>query len=50
MKPNQSLYDLTAAIIEEVQPVLEDYKPDYVLVHGDHYFYGGGLGSLKGWS
>lgn len=35
MKPNQSLYGLTAAIIEEMQPVLEDFKPDYVLVHGD---------------
>ena len=35
MKPNQNLYSLTAAIIEGMKPVLEDFKPDYVLVHGD---------------
>jgi UDP-N-acetylglucosamine 2-epimerase (non-hydrolysing) len=35
MKPNQNLYGLTAAIIEGMKPVLEDFKPDYVLVHGD---------------
>lgn len=35
MKPGQSLYGLTAAIITNLQPVLEDFKPDYVYVHGD---------------
>ncbi len=35
MKPNQNLYDLTAAIITNLKPVLEDYRPDYVFVHGD---------------
>lgn len=35
MKPGQDLYGLTAAIITELKPVLEDFKPDYVFVHGD---------------
>jgi len=35
MKPNQNLYDLTASIIVGLKPVLEDFKPDYVFVHGD---------------
>lgn len=35
MKPGQTLYSLTAAIITEMQPVLEDFNPDYVYVHGD---------------
>lgn len=35
MKPNQSLHGLTAAIIEGMKPVLDEYKPDYVFVHGD---------------
>lgn len=35
MKPNQTLYTLTADIITELRPVLEDFKPDYVYVHGD---------------
>lgn len=35
MKPNQNLYSLTAAIIERMKPVIEDFKPDYLLVHGD---------------
>lgn len=35
MKPNQNLYSLTASIIENMKPVLEDFKPDYVYVHGD---------------
>lgn len=35
MRPNQNLYSLTAAIIENLKPVLEDFKPDYVYVHGD---------------
>ncbi|PHS07672.1 MAG: UDP-N-acetylglucosamine 2-epimerase (non-hydrolyzing) [Kordia sp.] len=35
MKPNQNLYSLTADIITNLKPVLEDFKPDYVYVHGD---------------
>lgn len=35
MKPNQNLYTLTADIITELKPVLDDFKPDYVYVHGD---------------
>ncbi len=35
MKPNQNLYTLTASIIENLKPVLEEFKPDYVFVHGD---------------
>lgn len=35
MKPGQDLYGLTAAIITELKPVLESFKPDYVFVHGD---------------
>jgi len=35
MKPGQNLYSLTAAIVEGMKPVLEDFSPDYVFVHGD---------------
>ncbi len=35
MKPNQNLYSLTADIIIGLKDVLEDFKPDYVYVHGD---------------
>lgn len=35
MKPNQNLYTLTADIITEMKAVLEDFKPDFVYVHGD---------------
>ncbi|MAO47647.1 MAG: UDP-N-acetylglucosamine 2-epimerase (non-hydrolyzing) [Aequorivita sp.] len=35
MKPNQNLYSLTATIIENMKPVLDEVKPDYVYVHGD---------------
>lgn len=35
MKPNQNLYSLTADIITELKSVLEDFKPDFVYVHGD---------------
>ena len=35
MKPNQNLYTLTASIITGLQPVLENFQPDYVYVHGD---------------
>ena len=35
MKPGQNLYTLTAVIIESLKPILENFKPDYVFVHGD---------------
>ncbi|RKO68665.1 UDP-N-acetylglucosamine 2-epimerase (non-hydrolyzing) [Sphingobacterium puteale] len=35
MKPNQNLYSLTADIITKMKAVLEDFRPDYVYVHGD---------------
>lgn len=35
MKPNQNLYSLTADIITELKPILEQFQPDYVYVHGD---------------
>jgi UDP-N-acetylglucosamine 2-epimerase (non-hydrolysing) len=35
MKPNQNLYTLTSEIILCLKPILEEYKPDYVYVHGD---------------
>ena len=35
MKPNQNLYSLTGDIINGLKPILEDFQPDYVYVHGD---------------
>ncbi len=35
MRPNQSLFQLTARVITGLQPVLEAEEPDVVLVHGD---------------
>jgi UDP-N-acetylglucosamine 2-epimerase (non-hydrolysing) len=35
MRPNQNLYSLTADIITGLKPILEEFKPDYVYVHGD---------------
>lgn len=35
MKPGQDLTDITCGILTKLKPVLEDFKPDYVLVHGD---------------
>jgi len=35
MRPNQSLAALTAAIFTGLDPVLEDVKPDWILVQGD---------------
>ena len=35
MKPGQNLYRITATIIESLKPILEEFNPDYVLVHGD---------------
>lgn len=35
MEPNQTLHSLTAKIIVNLKPVLDDFQPDYVFVHGD---------------
>jgi len=35
MKDNQDLYDLTALILKEIKVVLNDFKPNFVFVHGD---------------
>ena len=35
MRPGQDLYDVTAKILLGMRPVLEQHKPDWVLVHGD---------------
>ena len=35
MKPNQNLYPLTGDILNGMEPMLDEYKPDIVLVHGD---------------
>ena len=35
MKPNQDLYTMTGAVLLKMGEVLEDCKPDLVLVHGD---------------
>lgn len=35
MKKNQTLFDITQAILMKIKSVLEEEKPDVVLVHGD---------------
>ena len=35
MKAGQTLNDVTTAILVGLKPILEDFKPDVVLVHGD---------------
>ena len=35
MKPGQTLNDLTASILIGLKPILEEFEPDVVLVHGD---------------
>lgn len=35
MKKDQNLFSLTSDIITELKPVLEEFQPDYVYVHGD---------------
>jgi UDP-N-acetylglucosamine 2-epimerase (non-hydrolysing) len=35
MKPGQNLYSLTSTIIESLKPILEEFEPDFVFVHGD---------------
>ena len=35
MKPGQGLTEVTAAVLAGLKPVLEEYAPDLLLVHGD---------------
>lgn len=35
MKPGQGLSEITSAVLAGIKPVLEDFSPDLVLVHGD---------------
>lgn len=35
MKDRQTLFDITVSILERIRAVLEEVKPDVVLVHGD---------------
>ena len=35
MRDNQTLFTITTSILDKIKPVLEDEKPDVVLVHGD---------------
>jgi len=35
MKPEQGLSEITSNILQGIKPVLESFKPDMVLVHGD---------------
>lgn len=35
MKVGQTLNDVTARIVQGLKPILEDFEPDVVLVHGD---------------
>lgn len=35
MKAGQDLYDITAKILLGLREVIEDFKPDWILVHGD---------------
>ncbi|AZQ64542.1 UDP-N-acetylglucosamine 2-epimerase (non-hydrolyzing) [Flammeovirga pectinis] len=35
MKPNQNLFTLTADIITGMKPILDEFQPNHVFVHGD---------------
>ena len=35
MKPGQDLFDISARVLLEIRPILKDFKPHVVLVHGD---------------
>ncbi len=35
MKSGQTLNDVTTSVLKSLKPILEDFKPDMVLVHGD---------------
>jgi UDP-N-acetylglucosamine 2-epimerase (non-hydrolysing) len=35
MKPGQTLFGVTARILNDIEPVIDDFKPDIILVQGD---------------
>ena len=35
MKPGQDLFDVSCGILQGLKPILSEFEPDYVLVHGD---------------
>ena len=35
MKPGQDLFSLTSSVLTGMKPVLQDFNPDFVFVHGD---------------
>jgi UDP-N-acetylglucosamine 2-epimerase (non-hydrolysing) len=35
LRENQTLYDIASLVISGMKPVLDDFRPDIVLVHGD---------------
>lgn len=35
MKPNQTLYQITCEIITSIKTVIDDFRPDVIMVHGD---------------
>ncbi len=35
MRPNQNLYTITTSILQRLAALFAEYRPDYVLVHGD---------------
>jgi UDP-N-acetylglucosamine 2-epimerase (non-hydrolysing) len=35
MRPNQDLYDITSSVLTGMRGILDEQKPDWVLVHGD---------------
>jgi UDP-N-acetylglucosamine 2-epimerase (non-hydrolysing) len=35
MRPGQNLYSITTDILQRIAAVFEEFRPDYVLVHGD---------------
>ena len=35
MTPNQNLFQLTATIIKSLKPILDEFNPNFVFVHGD---------------
>jgi UDP-N-acetylglucosamine 2-epimerase (non-hydrolysing) len=35
MKPGQGLFEITCSVLQRLKPVLEEERPDLVLVHGD---------------
>jgi len=35
MSKNQNLYDITSKVLLEIKKILDEFKPDFVFVHGD---------------